>query len=243
MNNEDTIVMQPKNEGASVNKKIEEASKTKEKDSNAKRAFVIATAGVFGGAVGGAGSVAAAHAINSMNDEEEVVAEVEPENDIVTETETASTKDTQEVTAEVEAEPDYTNHAGADPVAETPEPQDTSDSDNNDGGEVQVLGVYERYTEDGTHQEMAILTNGDEVAAVLDADGDGYADVIGIDMNHNGALEDGEILDISDQSVGMDRYENEYIAQQQAEQEQQDTFAYNADNQDDYNNDVEVYDA
>jgi hypothetical protein len=240
MNNEDTIVMQPKNDGANV-KKNEESLKPNEKESNAKRAFATATAGVFGGAVGGAGSVAAANAIHSMSDdEEEVVAEVSPENDIVTEQETATAKDAQEVTAEVEAEPDYTNHAGADPVAETPEAQSTSNDESN---EVQVLGVYERYTEDGTHQEMAVLTNGEEMAAVVDVDGDGIADVIGVDANHDGQLQEGEIHDISAHGVDMHIYEGAYMAQQQAEQDQNDTFAYNADCQDDYNNDANVYDA
>ncbi len=267
MNNEETMIMQPqdnKSKEQSTNK-----SKKEDKTNVGKHVAATAAAGVFGGAIGGAGSVVAATMLNNDGQEEEIVEAQVEEVEVKEESQEEAQAQAQSVEDEVQAlkaelhqvktelheaqqnvaklssaeesqEPDYTNNNGADPVAHEAHVQQTS----NDGeSEVQVLGVYERYDENGTRQEMAIMTNGDEVAAVVDMDGDGTADVIGIDSNHNGQIEEGEIYDISDQHVDMNMYENAYLAQQQMEVEQHDTFAYNASDDTDYNNDAEMYDA
>lgn len=143
-------------------------------------------------------------------------------------------------------ENDYTNHHGANPVSES----------TSSGDDVQILGVYERDI-DGVHQEMAVMTDGEDVAAVIDVDGNGEADIAVIDIDHSQTIEENEVFDISDQHIEMDTYEEAYIAQQeemdqmemdyaemqQQEMEDQDSFAYNASDDQDYNNDVEFYDA
>lgn len=246
MNNEETIIMQPKNnEKAQQIQSVETPKQEEKKSGNGKKVAAMTGAAVFGGAAGGAGTAAAANMFNKEQEEEQEQ-EVKVEEDTPATTTTAKPEpkveekiETEEipVTVDENGETDYTGNAGADPV--TQNPTSTSQPTGNDGSdahEVQVLGVYEN----GEGQEMAILTDGETVAAVLDANGDGEANVIGIDENMNGQLEEGEIHDISDQHISMSQYEDAYLAQQQQEQIQQEheTFAYNADDQQDYNNDA-----
>ncbi len=123
------------------------------------------------------------------------------------------------------------------------EPQTQPHTDSgNDSNDVQVLGVYQTEGESGQTVETAVLTNGHEVAVVADVDGDRYAEAIWVDKNHNQQIDEGEVYDVSGEQVHMSGYEQQYLAQQQEqmqqEQQQQDTFAYNAgDDQPDYNND------
>lgn len=236
MNDEKTIIMQPKPKTEESAKK---AKDNKPESNTARIAAATAAAGVFGGAVGGASSVAAANILHDIELEEQ---EAVVEEELIAEaTPAPAAKAEEEIAIVAEEEADYTNNNGADPVVE--EPEAIAASDTTSSNEVQVLGVYERTTEDGTYQEMAIMTNGEEYAVILDADGDGEADVLGVDMNHNGELDEGEICDISDQHVSMTVYEQEYLAQQQMEMEQQDTFAYEASDETDYDNDVDFYEA
>lgn len=241
MNNEETIIMQPKTNNAANTTNVTKTEEVKNKKDNAgtaKRVAATTAAGVFGGAMGGAGSVVAAQMINAGEEEpveeqtEEIVEEPQPQPSPKAEPETI------EVVSE--EGPDYTGAHNADPVVQEPEVIPVSET-TDEAPEVQVLGVYERTTDDGTHQEMAILSNGEEVAAIVDVDGDGTADVLIADENGNNQIDEGEIYDISEHNVSMSGIEEQYIAQQQIETEQQDTFAYNADEQNDYNNDADVY--
>ena len=245
MNSEETIIMQPQNNNQAQHVQNVDTPKQEEKKSgNGKKAAAMTGAAVFGGAAGGAGTAAAANMLNKEQTEEQEQ-EVKADEDTPTATTTAKPEpkaeekiETEEipVTVDENGETDYTGNAGADPV--TQNPTSTSQPTGNEGSdahEVQVLGVYEN----GEGQEMAILTDGETVAAVLDANGDGEANVIGVDENMNGQLEEGEIYDISDQHISMSQYEDAYLAQQQEQiQQEHETFAYNADDQQDYNNDA-----
>ena len=245
MNNEETIIMQPQNNNqAQQVQNVDTPKQEEQKSGNGKKVAAMTGAAVFGGAAGGAGTAAAANMLNKEQTEEQEQ-EVKVDEDTPTTTTTAKPGpkaeekiETEEipVTVDENGETDYTGNAGADPVAQnpTPEPQPTG-NEGGDAHEVQVLGVYEN----GEGQEMAILTDGETVAAVLDANGDGEANVIGVDENMNGQLEEGEIYDISDQHISMSQYEDAYLAQQQEQiQQEHETFAYNADDQQDYNNDA-----
>lgn len=237
--------MQPKNnEKAQQIQSVETPKQDEKKAGNGKKVAAMTGAAVFGGAAGGVGTAAAANMFNKEQvDEQEQEVKVEEETPAATTTAKPEPKveekaETEEipVTVDENGETDYTGNAGADPVAQnpTPEPQPTG-NEGGDAHEVQVLGVYEN----GEGQKMAILTDGETVAAVLDANGDGEANVIGIDENMNGQLEEGEIHDISDQHISMSQYEDAYLAQQQEQMQQEhETFAYNADDQQDYNNDA-----
>lgn len=252
MNSEDTIIMQPQNTqnnkaAESKNETKNEVNNTKEvknegKGNTAQRVGATIAAGVGGGAIGGG---AAAYAANQMNEEpveEEVKVEPAPEPAPQPEPTPQPEEPKEEeipVTIDETQEPDYTNQNGANPVVDEPQPQQTGDEG---GQEIQVLGVYEN--EEG--QEMAVLTDGETVAAVVDTTGDDEANIIWVDGSDgspaDGVVQEGEIHDISDQHIGMEQFEQEYLAQQQMEMEQQDTFAYNAADETDYNNDVDTYD-
>ncbi|MBQ0047011.1 MAG: hypothetical protein KBT33_05790 [Prevotellaceae bacterium] len=249
MNNEETIIMQPQ----AANKPTEtpkkgEAPKSENKESNGKRVAATAAAGVFGGAAGGAASVAAA-TILSTQEQEDAVEEVQEEvvAEPVAEAKPASIPEADDVEIlEIAEEPDsveveeldYSGNNGEDPVVQEPEPQPTPTS-NEEVPEVQILGVYERTTEDGVDQELVILTNGEEVAGIVDTTGDGEANILAVDENENGQIEENEVYDISDQHVEMGMFEQQYLAQQQMEQEQQDALAFEASDEPDYDNDVD----
>ena len=245
MNSEETIIMQPQNNNQAQQVQNVDTPKQEEKKSgNGKKVAAMTGAAVFGGAAGGAGTAAAANMLNKEQTEEQEQ-EVKVDEDTPPTTTTAKPEpkaeekiETEEipVTVDENGETDYTGNAGADPVTQNPTstPQPTG-NEGSDAHEVQVLGVYEN----GEGQEMAILTDGETVAAVLDANGDGEANVIGVDENMNGQLEEGEIYDISDQHISMSQYEDAYLAQQQEQiQQEHETFAYNADDQQDCNNDA-----
>lgn len=246
MNNEETMIMQPKNE---AKKSVEttntatpkETKKEEQKSNTTAKVAATATAGVFGGAAGGAASVAAANMMDKQEPVEEevkaeVVAEAKPEPKVEEKAETEEIL----VTVDENGETDYTGNAGADPVAQntTPEPQPTG-NEGDDAHEVQVLGVYEN----GEGQELIILTDGERGGAVLDATGNGEGDLLWVDGSDgstpDGMMQEGEVIDITEQHIQMSQYEDAYLAQQQEQMQQEhETFAYNADEQQDYNNDA-----
>lgn len=254
MNNEETILKQSNEIGKDAS----------QKNNNTK----VAAAAVGGAALGGGASYAANAFASNENNAEEAEPEVQVE-EVRVETEVkpqpvsakpaeetannSSTTDNNDI--EGNHEHDYTGNNGANPVinnnGNTPDNNGGSTPDNNGGStpinnnggddepEVQVLGVYEN--EEGA--ELAFITDGETIAAVLDSDGDGEADVLAVDENHNNQFEDGEIHDISDQHISMEPLEQEYLAQQQQEAEQNETFAYQAQDETDYDNNADVYDA
>ncbi|WP_293589270.1 hypothetical protein [Prevotella sp.] len=250
MNNEETIFMQPQNNNneAEHTQNVKAAEKKSDK---AKKVVATAAASVMGGVVGGGTTYAATEMLHDkeadeQKPEEEAQATEEPVAKEPQKVEHAEAQK-EEVAVKMDdndesAEPDYTNHAGADPVTPNPEVQATVDeaSDSNaNTNEVQVLGVYETQGENGQTMQAAMLTNGEEVAAVVDLDSDGVADVLLVDENHNQQIDEGEVYDLSNDNVQMSVYQDAYQAQQQAQQEN-DTFAYNAnEDQQDYDNDAD----
>lgn len=252
MNNEETIFMQPQNNNNEA-EHTQNVKATEKKSDKAKKVVATAAASVMGGVVGGGTTYAATEMLHDkeadeQKPEEEAQATEEPvakepqkvEHPVAQKEEVAVKVDNDE-----SAEPDYTNHAGADPVTPNPVVQATVDeaSDSNantNTNEVQVLGVYETQGENGQTMQAAMLTNGEEVAAVVDLDSDGVADVLLVDENHNQQIDEGEVYDLSNDNVQMSIYQDAYQAQQQAQQEN-DTFAYNAnEGQQDYDNDADL---
>ena len=136
--------------------------------------------------------------------------------------------------------PDYTGHNGADPV--TPNQGMHAVANETSGSnDVQVLGVYEAQGDQGQTMQAAVLTNGEEVAAVVDLDGDGTAEVIVVDENHNQQIDEGEVYDISDHHVQMSDYQDIIAQQQDQMQQEHDIFVNNTgDDQPDYNNDADL---
>ena len=255
MNNEETIIMQSNN-----NEKVNETTETIKEQSNGKDLAATMAAAVLGSAVG-SGTVHATTTLlgNSETEEtkeseetkkieetkepEEPKAPKEPkQNEQVAEeqpvapapkTEVAETK--EEVTAaKID---DYTGNNNADPVTPNPEVSASSDGTNVGSNEVKVLGVYEIQANSGQMMQAAVLTNGEEVAAVVDVDYDGIADIVVVDENHNQQIDEGEVYDLR---IQMTDYQQTYLAQQAQIQQEHETFSYNVDsNQPDYNNNVE----
>lgn len=239
MNNEETIIEQPK-----ANAQTQEKQENKS-DNSHKRAKTVAAA-TIGGALGGGATAATVSAamhgdgtIEQTEEEPEVKVEEDaaaPENDT----------EPNEVTASVDDgnEPDYTNHGNADPVVETEdiaEVHPVVDSQD-DAPDVQVLGVYEHDTEEGVHQTAAVLTDGEVNAVVVDVDGNGIVDEIAIDINNNGQIEEGEVVDISGQGISMESFQEAYLAQQQEMAQHQEDMAYNTsdDAMSDYDNNAGI---
>lgn len=240
-----------------------------EKSSNnhtAGKVAATAAAGVFGGAAGGAASIAAANLMDTPEDEpvvepveEEVVVSAKPEPKPAPEPAPSEEEPKEEESKDDEPTDgsddsveqggqegeDYTGQDHQDhqvpPTGQEPGPTPTSDDPSEP--EIQVLGVYERYDENGVHQEMAILTDGEKIAAVADLDGTGDADILAVDENMNGHFEEGEIHSISeiaDHPVKMSQFEEAYIAQQEAQQfEEQQACACETSDESDFNNDVD----
>lgn len=245
MNNEETIVMKPQNNKAEQPQSVEIVDK---KSNKVKKVVATAAASIVGGVVGGGAAYAATEMLHSKEEaeeqkpEEEAVAAEKPAAAVVDEPQKEEL--VSRVDDEEGGEPDYTNHNGANPVTQNPEVQATvDDTSGGNAHEVQVLGMYEAQGEDGQTMQAAMLTNGHEVAAVVDLDGDGVADVLAVDENYNQQIDEGEVYDLSNDNVHMADYQDLYMAQQQQMQmdQEQNTFAYNAsDDQPDYNNDADL---
>lgn len=258
MNNEETMIMMPEKSGATEQNNVNKAdeAKNKKKGNSSQRV----AAAVAGAAMGGVATAATAGMMNADEVEAQVEEDAQPTEAAASAPAAAPVTEEKEeevaVSVDENGDPDYTGHAGANPVVQDTEEAPVSQpipasnpSTNDDAPEVQVLGIYQ--SEDG--QELAYLTDGETVAAVLDANGDGEANVIAVDENMNGEFEEGEIHDVSDQHISMQSIEQEYVAQhpeefgqqeyyaQQQEMEQQDTFAYNASDDYDYNNNAELF--
>lgn len=245
MNNEETIVMKPQNNKAEQPQSVETVDK---KSNKVKKVVATAAASIVGGVVGGGAAYAATEMLHSKEEaeeqkpEEEAVAAEKPAAAVVDEPQKEEL--VSRVDDEEGGEPDYTNHNGANPVTQNPEVQATvDDTSGGNAHEVQVLGMYEAQGEDGQTMQAAMLTNGHEVAAVVDLDGDGVADILAVDENQNQQIDEGEVYDLSNDNVHMADYQDLYMAQQQQMQmdQEQNTFAYNAsDDQPDYNNDADL---
>lgn len=259
MNNEETIITQPKSDQHSNQ---QQPIQQEGKKTNIRKTVTTAAAAAVGGATLGAAATAAvmhddvkaeeANAQVPEHQDEVPTVEAQPEEQAnptettaQTEVSSSNPEPTHVAAHQVNAQPiDYTNHDGADPVVTVDEPQleaQATPAVDNAELEVQVLGIYEHYTDEGTHQTAAVVTDGTEVAAVYDTTGDGYADTFAQDINHNGQIEGNETCDISGQGIPMSAFNEAYAAQQQMEQQMDEmtqTHYASNDGMPDYNNDA-----
>lgn len=258
MNNEETIVMKPQNNNNKAEQTEKVEATTAQKSNKVKQIVTTAAAGIVGGVVG----AGAAYAADSMShgkeiEEQKPEDEAQPADEAQTaEVSNASTaeasQDEQQVEPQVEAVeakaddtasegPDYTNLNNANPVTPNSGVEAVVDeSSNDDANGVQVLGVYDVPGENGQNTQAAVLTNGEEYAVVADIDGDGVADVLGVDENHTQQIEEYEVYNISNECVQMSNFQNAVDYEQQ--QQEQETFVYNAndDLSEDYNNHADI---
>lgn len=237
MNNEETMVMQP-DANKPANKPVNEKVK---KSNNGARVAAAAVAAGTAGMAGGAGGAAAMNytMYNETDDNDAAPLKTEENTAAVNDAEQNEIEEPVSVAARVDDqyEPDYTNHGNADPVVAAAQPVSAVEESAPD---IQVLGVYENTTAEGVRQTAAVLTDGSEVAAVVDVDGDGVADYLAVDMNHNQQLDEGEVIDCSDQNVSMSDFQQAYSAQQGMQQMDDMTYNTSSDDMQDYNNDADI---
>jgi hypothetical protein len=140
----------------------------------------------------------------------------------------------QEVTP-IEVEP-----APQDDPTPTPEPQQEPAGD-----EIQVIS-YDRVTnDDGSQMDVAVIGVSGEAVAVVDVDLDGEADVILCDYNHNGTIESNEVVEVADQHIAMQQFQDACAAvvDPAADPAQDDgLIAQNTGDMPDYVNDADVQD-
>lgn len=101
-----------------------------------------------------------------------------------------------EPTPEPEPEPTPNPEPRPEPTPE-PVPEPTPEP------EVEVVS-YEIVTiEDGSQMDVAVVNAQGQTVMIADVDQNGVADVMASDLNNNGQLDNGEIVDVSDQNIAM----------------------------------------
>ena len=69
--------------------------------------------------------------------------------------------------------------------------------------DVQVLDYQQVTGPDGQPVDAALVSVNGESVAVLDTDNNGIADTMVCDANHNGQIDEGEVVDVSGQGIAM----------------------------------------
>ena len=101
--------------------------------------------------------------------------------------------------------------------------------------QVEVLGYGPVINEDGTQADVAVVAVDGQPVAIGDLDGDGMADVMASDLNQNGVIDNNEIIDISNENIAMEPF------QQEAEMGGDDLYLASNDG-DDYINNANIDD-
>lgn len=92
--------------------------------------------------------------------------------------------------------------------------------------EIIIEGCEVVVNPDGTMMEVAAMTIDGTAAMIIDGDMDGVADVIAVDMNGNEMLDEGELMDVSEDGMSMAMFrEQDYTLTAQTE----DDYVNNAD--------------
>ena len=98
-------------------------------------------------------------------------------------------------------------------VAEPVRPQDNQDepiqSDMPQDTQVEVLSYETVTNEDGSQADLAVVAVDGQPVVIGDLDGDGIADVMASDLNLNGEIEEHEMIDVSDENIAMDPFQQE----------------------------------
>lgn len=69
--------------------------------------------------------------------------------------------------------------------------------------EIEVVSYETVTNEDGSQMDVAVVNAQGQTVMIADVDQNGIADVMASDLNNNGQLDEGEIVDVSDQSIAM----------------------------------------
>ena len=97
-----------------------------------------------------------------------------------------------------------TSHPTPQPVTEpNPTPEPTPASEPRPESEIEVVSYETVTNEDGSQMDVAVVNAQGQAVMIADVDQNGVADIMASNLNYNGQLEHGEIVDVSDQNIAM----------------------------------------
>ena len=97
-----------------------------------------------------------------------------------------------------------TSHPTPQPATEpNPTPEPTPASEPRPESEIEVVSYETVTNEDGSQIDVAVVNAQGQAVMIADVDQNGVADIMASDLNYNGQLENGEIVDVSDQNIAM----------------------------------------
>ena len=84
-----------------------------------------------------------------------------------------------------------------------PTPEPTPASESRPEPEIEVVSYETVTNEDGSQMDVAVVNAQGQAVMIADVDQNGVADIMASDLNYNGQLDNGEIVDVSDQNIAM----------------------------------------
>ena len=97
-----------------------------------------------------------------------------------------------------------TPHPTLEPATEpNPTPEPTPASEPRPESEIEVVSYETVTNEDGSQIDVAVVNAQGQAVMIADVDQNGVADIMASDLNYNGQLDNGEIVDVSDQNIAM----------------------------------------
>ena len=97
-----------------------------------------------------------------------------------------------------------TSHPTPQPATEpNPTPEPTPASEPRPEPEIEVVSYETVTNEDGSQMDVAVVNAQGQAVMIADVDQNGVADIMASDLNYNGQLDNGEIVDVSDQNIAM----------------------------------------
>ena len=84
-----------------------------------------------------------------------------------------------------------------------PTPEPTPASESRPEPEIEVVSYETVTNEDGSQIDVAVVNAQGQAVMIADVDQNGVADIMASDLNYNGQLDNGEIVDVSDQNIAM----------------------------------------
>ena len=97
-------------------------------------------------------------------------------------------------------EPNPTQEPATEP---NPTPEPTPVSEPRPESEIEVVSYETVTNEDGSQIDVAVVNAQGQAVMIADVDQNGVADIMASDLNYNGQLDNGEIIDVSDQNIAM----------------------------------------
>lgn len=97
-------------------------------------------------------------------------------------------------------EPNPTQEPATEP---NPTPEPTPASEPRPESEIEVVSYETVTNEDGSQIDVAVVNAQGQAVMIADVDQNGVADIMASDLNYNGQLDNGEIIDVSDQNIAM----------------------------------------